>query len=53
MQWRYTVTVDIDAAKIESGNPADVVRDEIKSNLESVPWTKRCDVKAVTPGRGR
>jgi hypothetical protein len=30
MQLRYTVTVDIDAAKIESGNPADVVRDEIK-----------------------
>ena len=48
------VTVEVDRSCIDSERPVDdVVRDEIKSNLDR-PWTKRCQVKAVTPpGRGR
>lgn len=51
MQLRYTVTVDVDPGMMTPGQPSDVVRDEIKSNLESVDYVTACDVTS-TPLRG-
>ena len=51
MRLQYTITVVVDPAAIESGNPADVVRNEIKSNLESVDYVKSC-VVSPAPLRG-
>jgi hypothetical protein len=52
MQHRFTVFVDVDPALIE-GNPADVLRDERKSNLEWLDYVKQCTVTPLTePAHG-
>lgn len=44
MQLHYTVTVEVDPGTMTAGKPADVVRDEIRSNLESVVTSPACEV---------
>ncbi|MEP7307942.1 MAG: hypothetical protein ABJA98_20760 [Acidobacteriota bacterium] len=57
-RFTVTVTVDYDPSAMPEGNPADIVRDEIKSNLQSVDYVTACEVtphshRAESHGRGR
>jgi hypothetical protein len=47
---RYNITVHVIPQDIQ-GVTVDVVVSEIKSNLESTSWTRRCDVKPMAPPR--
>ena len=45
MQLRNNVVVDVDAGLVPLGQPADVVRAEIRSNLALVDDVEACDVR--------
>lgn len=48
MQLRYEVTVEVGQTAIEAGKPGEVGRDEIASNLHSVPYVRECTVERLT-----